>query len=263
VRPLNLASQPFRNETLPALVFAVGSVMLVALTIQHALVIRSLLPARTSKLHREVASLEAEAERLRTEARSFTAPKPDGKVVAEWGVLKDLVDRRTFSWTVLFSRLEQVLPREVRLISIAPDVAEGQVTLDVVALARPSQAGLSLVGLLEQREEFEDVYPKSVSEQEGGGAEFHYTMRYLPAAAVAMAAATPAEAVAAPAQAETIPAQPQAAAPQPSPAPPSRRDAAPAVGEPSERDPPPATPVPLPDLTGARTLSRKPRERDH
>jgi hypothetical protein len=189
LRPLNLASQPFRNETLPALLFGTAAVLLVALTVQHAFVVRGLLPARTSKMHKEVAALEAEAERLRAEGRTMKAPAPDGKVIAEWGVLKDLVDRRTFSWTGLFARLEEVLPREVRLVSIAPDVEHGNVTLDITAVARPPQAGLGLVGILEARADFEDVYPVSVTDQEGGATEFHYSMRYLPGRAGDLAVA--------------------------------------------------------------------------
>jgi Tfp pilus assembly protein PilN len=182
VRPLNFASQPFRNERLPALLFAAASVILMAATVYHAVVVRALLPARTSKLHREVAALESELDHLRAESRSLQAPSPDKQAIAEWNVLKDLVDRRTFSWTGLFARLEQVLPREVRLVSIAPDVKQGQVILAVIAVARPSQAGLGLVGLLEQRAEFEDVYPVNVTEKDDGAAEFNYTMRYLPGA---------------------------------------------------------------------------------
>jgi hypothetical protein len=180
VRPLNFSSQPFRNEALPAVLFAAASALLIGITIYHAFAVRGLLPERTSKVHKEVATLEAELDRLRTEARSLKAPPPDGRVLAEWAVLKELVDRRTFSWTGLFARLEQVLPRDVRLVSIAPGVKEGQVQLEVVAVARPPQAGLSLVGMLESRGEFEDVYPVSVTEKDGGTAEFRYTMRYLP-----------------------------------------------------------------------------------
>jgi hypothetical protein len=183
VRPLNFSSHPFRNEALPAVLFGAAAVLLVGVTVYHALVVRNLLPARTSKLHKEVAALEGEVDRLRSEARALKAPPPDKGVLAEWGVLKDLVDRRTFSWTGLFARLEQVLPRDVRLVSIAPDVKQGQVALELVAIARPPQAGLSLVGVLEGRGEFEDVYPVSVAEQAGGVAEFHYTMRYLPGVA--------------------------------------------------------------------------------
>ena len=246
MRPLNFSSQPFRNEALPAVVFGAASVLLIAVTIYHALAVRSLLPERTSKVHQEVATLEAELERLRTEALGLKAPPPDGRVLAEWSVLKDLVDRRTFSWTGLFARLEQVLPREVRLVSIAPDVTKGEVLLEVVAVARPPQAGLSLVGVLEGRGEFEDVYPVSVSEQEGGTAEFRYTMRYLPGVAtepVAMpAAATEAETDADAGEAEPAAVSSPAAAPSAAaPAPTSTRPtpAAPPVPARGLRVPPP------------------------
>jgi len=101
VRPLNFASQPFRNERLPALLFGMASVLLVGATVYHAVVVRALLPARTSALHREVAALESELDRLRTESRTLQAPSPDKQAIAEWSVLKDLVDRRIFSWTGL------------------------------------------------------------------------------------------------------------------------------------------------------------------
>jgi hypothetical protein len=247
VRPLNFSSHPFRNETLPAVLFGAASVLLLAATVYHALVVRGLFPARTSKVHKEVATLEAEVERLRTEARGLKAPAPDKTVIAEWSVLKDLVDRRTFSWTGLFARLEQVLPREVRVVSLAPSVEHGQVVLDVTAVARPPQAGLSLVGVLEGRGEFEDVYPERVSEKEGGTAEFHYTMRYLPGVAsdpiVTPAAATE--------ELEEAPEPEAADAPPPAPVPSA---AAPA---PTSTRPSPA-PAQRP-LPGLRVPPRKPQ----
>ena len=246
MRPLNFSSQPFRNEALPAVLFGTASVLLVAVTVYHTFVVRNLLPARTSKVHKEVAALEGEVERLRTEARGLRAPTPDKGVLAEWNVLKDLVDRRTFSWTGLFARLEQVLPREVRLVSIAPDVKQGQVGLEIVAVARPPQAGLSLVGVLEGRGEFEDVYPVSVAEQDGGTAEFHYTMRYLPGVA-SEPVVTPAAATE-----EEEPDEDTAAAPAPGPSPSAAAPATPAAG------PSPVAPPPVP-ARGLRVLPRKPQ----
>ena len=261
MRPLNFASQPFRNQALPALLFGIASALVVAVTIHHALVLRGLMPARTSKLHQEVAGLEGELERLRTEGHRLKAPPPDKGVLAEWGVLKDLVDRRTFSWTGLFARLEGVLPREVRLVSIAPDVEHGQVLLEIAAVARPPQAGLGLVGLLEGRGEFEDVYPVSVAEQEGGAAEFHYTMRYIPGvvdepATVPAAASEAADAdeapepepAATPTPAATRPAPGAPAATRTVPAPVTRGDQAPGMTRPPQRPPqrPPAAQSPEP-----------------
>jgi hypothetical protein len=242
MRPLNLATQPFRNETLPAVLFGTASFVLLAVTVHHAFVVRGLLPARTSQLHKEVAALEEEAERLRAEARAVKTANPEPRVVAEWGVLKDLVDRRTFSWTGLFAHLEQVLPREVRLVSIAPDVEKGEVTLEITAVARPPQAGLGLVGLLEGRREFEDVYPMSVSEQEGGIAEFQYTMRYLPDATdeptVTPAAAEEGEEPPTASPEETTAPASGPAAPAPAGASPPVSAAAPAATGPSPASPP-------------------------
>ncbi len=271
MRSLNFASQPFRNLAMPALLFGIVSALLVAVTIHHAFVLRGLMPARTSKLHQEVAGLEADLDRLRTEGRRLKAPPPDKGVLAEWSVLKDLVDRRTFSWTGLFARLEGVLPRDIRLVSIAPGVEHGRVLLEIAAVARPARAGLGLVGLLEGRGEFEDVYPVSVNELDGGTAEFRYTMRYLPGVvdepAAVPAAASEAEAevqdegadeapeagpAAAPAPASPTPGVP--AASRPVPAPSANGDQAPGMPDRRARPPqrrPPGPPSPEPDADDA------------
>jgi Tfp pilus assembly protein PilN len=178
VRPLNLATQPFRNETLPALRLAVGGLVLAALTVQHALTIRALLPARTSEAHRRAAELEAEAARLRAEARDQRVTRPEAPVVAQWTLLKELVDKRAFSWTGLFGVLEEVLPAGVRLVSISPRVEKGVVTLEVIAATRSYDAGLDMIRVLEERPEFADVFPLSRGDEED--TRFRYTMRYLP-----------------------------------------------------------------------------------
>jgi Tfp pilus assembly protein PilN len=178
VKPLNLASQPFRNETLPGLLLAVGALVLAGVTLKHALVIRSVLPGRTSGLHAEVDGLEAEAARLRTEARTLRAPRPDAAQLAQWSQLKELVDRRAFSWTTLFAVLEEALPLGVRLLSIAPSVEKGEVTLGLTAVARSYEDGIDFIRVLEERPEFEDVVPKSRDEERES--RFVYTMKYIP-----------------------------------------------------------------------------------
>jgi Tfp pilus assembly protein PilN len=175
MRSLNLAAQPFRNERLGEALFAAGAVGLLALTVWHAAVIRDLLPARTSALHREVAALEAELASLRQEGRSGRTETPPAPVLAQWTLVKDLVDRRAFSWTGLFASLEEVIPEDVRLTSITPVVRKGQVELDLTATVRSASAGWEFVRALGESEEFHDVYPMSETDR-----EFRYTMRYRP-----------------------------------------------------------------------------------
>jgi Tfp pilus assembly protein PilN len=173
----NLASRPFRNERLPSSLFGVALVLLLAFTVRHALELRRL-PARSGSLHREVASLDTEANRLREDARRLRGPKPDAATVAQWTLLKDLVDKRAFSWTRLLGRLESVLPQGVRLVAIDPSVKKGEMRVELSAVCRTAQDSLTLVKVLEASDEFEDVYP--VSDTGGEGGESKYTMRYRP-----------------------------------------------------------------------------------
>jgi hypothetical protein len=175
MRSLNLAAHPFRNERLGEALFAVAAILLLAVTAWHALVIRDLLPARTSALHREVAALQAELSSLRTEAANQRTEAPAPPVLAEWSLVKDLVDRRAFSWTGLFASLEEVIPEDVRLTQITPAVKKGELQLDLAALVRTPAAGWEFVRALEDSDEFYDVYPKSESDR-----EFRYVIRYRP-----------------------------------------------------------------------------------
>jgi type IV pilus assembly PilN-like protein len=187
VRPLNLASQPFRNERLPVLALAVAAAAVLALTVQHGLLLRELRPGRTSATRKEAESLEAESARLRAEARSPRTPRAEPAGLAEWGLIKDLVDRRAFSWTLLFAHLESVLPDGVHLTLIIPSVKKGEVLLDVAAVARTPEDAREFVRRLEGREEFDDVYLR----EEGDRGEVRFTMKYRPSLSRALPAPVP------------------------------------------------------------------------
>jgi Tfp pilus assembly protein PilN len=188
VRPLNLASEPFRNERLPVLALLVAGLAVLALTAQHALLLRDLLPGRTSATRQEAGALEAESARLRSEARLPRVSRPEPAGLAEWGLIKDLVDRRAFSWTLLFAHLESVLPDGVHLVSIAPTVRKGEVLLDVTAVARTPEDAREFVRRLEGREEFDDVYLR----EEGERGEVRFTMKYRPSPSPDLPAPVPA-----------------------------------------------------------------------
>ena len=178
MRRLNLATHPFRNETLPAVLLAAAAIVLLGLTARHAVAIRRLMPDRLSAAHRQAAELEAEAARLRAEAGAQRVERPDANVITQWMLLKELVDRRAFSWTGLFSVLEEALPPGVRLLTIAPSVDKGVVKLEVLAVTRSYEAGLEMIRVLEDRPEFAEVFPLSRSDEDD--ARFRYSMRYLP-----------------------------------------------------------------------------------
>jgi len=186
VRAANLARRPFRNERLRNVLFALAAVAILGISVKHAFVVRRLLPGRTSALHAEVAGLEAEAARLRAEQASLRGVTPDPRAVARWTVVKDLVDRRAFSWTGLFTRLEERLPTGARLVSITPTVQKGEIVIEVQAMVRSPEVGWQFMRALEEGGDFNSVFPLN----EGENGEFRYTMRYRPRPAAPAAAPT-------------------------------------------------------------------------
>ena len=174
---LNLASQPFRNEALPNLAFVLGSLLALGFTVQHALHLRGLLGETSSSLHQQVASLETQLLSLRRDVQSVRAPMPESAKLAEWRVVKDLVDRRSFSWTLLLSRLESLLPAGIRLEAIAPSLTAGQIHIEMQAIARSREEGFDFARTLQEQGSFKEVYPTGV-EPSSRGEHFSYVMVY-------------------------------------------------------------------------------------
>jgi Tfp pilus assembly protein PilN len=221
VRPvLNLASRPFRNERLPALLVSLAGLVLVLVTVRHVFMLKELLPGRVSALDREALGLEQELSRERQEAARLRGPKPDPERLKQWTALRGLVDKRAFSWTTLLSSLEDVLPIGVRLVSIAPTLKDGKVTLEISAIARRFEDRHELLRALDKSPEFEDVFLRTAGETDRGE-DFTCTTRYLPGVARPAApvpAAAPGDAPAededeapADAAAESAPVRPSAA----------------------------------------------------
>lgn len=192
MRALNLASRPFHNERLPNLLAVVGLGLALLGSAYHVFLAREVMPDRTSALTQKLAEMEAESARLRQAASDLRGDRPDAGTVAQWTQLKDLVDRRVFSWSGLFSVLEDTIPDGVRLVSVVPKMEKGQVGLQIVAEARTFDEALGFMRALEDRPEFSDVWP---SRREGTEEPvYQYDMKYAPqarqAAAPAPAAST-------------------------------------------------------------------------
>lgn len=179
MRSLNLASRPFRNERLPTVLAMVSLGAALLVSTWHVLVMRDVMPDRTSALTMKLGEMESESARLRAEAAGLKVDKPDAPTLARWTQLKDLVDRRLFSWSGLFSVLEDTLPKGVRLSSLTPSVSKGKVTLRINATARTVDEALEFMRALEERPEFEQVWPNSRGGSAEAGFDYQYEMVYL------------------------------------------------------------------------------------
>lgn len=165
---LNLARQPFRNERLPTLLLSVGCAGLALLTARHAVAVRDLLPGRVGDVEGRVVAIEQEIDRLRAESAELRRTEAAPGALKEWAAVKDLVDRRAFSWTSLLAALEKALPPGVRLVSIAPRPVGGPVELALAASARTVEDALALLQSLQQHPEFEAAFLNGVTEGDQG-----------------------------------------------------------------------------------------------
>jgi outer membrane murein-binding lipoprotein Lpp len=150
---LNLASDPFHNDRpLIAATVSLAAVLTITLLIQGFLI---------ASEHQQVSELRAEVERLEARSRKLAAEesglraqlqRAENAAVFEQSLfLNSLILPKSIAWTRLFADLEQVMPYNVRLISIRPQMNDrSEVFLDMVVA---SQAGAPVISFLRRIEE--------------------------------------------------------------------------------------------------------------
>jgi Tfp pilus assembly protein PilN len=135
----NLSTRPFYNEGAVQVWLFVTLVVVVLATVFNA--------SRLVQYSRSDTELAAQASRdeVRTADLRRTAVQMRASVDSrqidvasdEARVANDLIDRRTFSWTELFNRLEKTLPADVRITSVRPHIEKDRrIVLAITILAR-------------------------------------------------------------------------------------------------------------------------------
>ena len=135
----NLSTRPFYNDRAVRLWLTILAIVAVAATLFNgSRVLRysrsdTALATQASRNEARAAEIRATAGRLRA---SVDTKQVDAASV-EARQANDLIDRRTFSWTELFNRLETTLPPEVRITSVRPSLdRDRRITLMMTVLAR-------------------------------------------------------------------------------------------------------------------------------
>jgi len=135
----NLSTRPFYNERrvqLGLAIIALVAVFATALNVSRVLHYSRAdteLKAQASQEEAQAAEYRRAASELRAsvDARQLDATSTEARQA------NALIDRRIFSWTELFNRLEATLPPEVRLTSVSPRVNEdGRFMITITVLAR-------------------------------------------------------------------------------------------------------------------------------
>jgi hypothetical protein len=133
----NLATRPFYNERLVSLGIILGIVAVLALTAFNVSEIRSL-TERRGAFKAEQDKDDGEAATIVTATQAVQRSVDQVRLAAlarQTREANDLIDQRTFSWTLFLGHVEQTLPMDARLLSVSPRVERGvfQVTMGVNA----------------------------------------------------------------------------------------------------------------------------------
>jgi hypothetical protein len=181
---LNLASRPFRNNTVIGSVLATAVGVLVLATAANLYVfftyrssyarLQTEQRAERTRLH----SLEAEERRLvrEIEGRDFRSLHSQGRFAGE------LILRQSFSWTLLFNKLEELMPPEVMMAAIRPNITGDGIVIRVDGVAKHQGAFLTLQERLLASPYFARVYPAGERRLNPTRPEHSFTLNfdYLP-----------------------------------------------------------------------------------
>ena len=157
----NLATRPFYNVRAVQIALAAFAVIVLAFT---AFNVTELVRLRGSEsaLGSHASENEAEAQRLRTEANRIRTQIDQKELEAVSDAAREantIIDRRAFSWTELFQRIEETLPADVRITTVQPGVGPGAFRVTLGAEARRTEDVADFIDALEKTGAFRDVVP--------------------------------------------------------------------------------------------------------
>ncbi len=161
--PVNLASEPF-TSTRRVVAGAVTAAVLLSASLVLLVSLSLVESGQADEMRRTISRLEAQSQSLASERARLeqVLRRPENAVVLERNLfLNELLYAKGISWTRLFDDLEQVLPYNVRLVSIRPQITgqNNQVLLDMVVGAQSEQPVIDFLVRLEQSPRFGRTTP--------------------------------------------------------------------------------------------------------
>jgi type IV pilus assembly protein PilN len=154
---LNLATQPYA-ETRQfifrwTVLLAVVAVITVGLLYFAGSALRTWNAAR--KQQAEVQAKIAERDQLRAEAQSYLNQPQNRDTRDRSQFLNELIARKAFSWTEVFSELEKIMPVGLHVVSVTPAVNEdSQIEVKLTVNGRSRDRAIELVRRLEDSKHF-------------------------------------------------------------------------------------------------------------
>jgi len=177
----NLSSVPTRNYT----VYFIGCVALLAGVIAFtAWNISSLAGSSNDirQLQTKIAQQQSQKDRLQSQADQVSARISKIKTLAfgeEVAFMNNAIKRRVFSWSRLFDLFERLLPQNVRMVSVSPNIKGDEISISMEVAGKSLNDIVELIRVLENSIVFDDVTLRDEKEHDDG-LRASISVRYLP-----------------------------------------------------------------------------------
>ena len=195
---INLASEPYENARLFYMRW--GSLLLALAVLTGALVLGAVSGWRNAHVvSGKIAAEKANLDKVNRQEQQDIAilNKPENRDVRDKSrVLNSLIRSKEFSWTLIFSDLEHLMPTRLHVLSITPQLDQNnEIEVHMVVAGDSREKAIELVQNMEKSREFRraQVISESENRREQPGTpvadtvKFEITAQYVP---VAPAAAT-------------------------------------------------------------------------
>jgi len=150
--PINLSSEPFRRDR-PMMVASVAAGVVLTLLLMVLVSLAVSERNRAKEAREQMARAQAQLTKINTEqARLETLMRlPQNAETLERSLfINMLISRKGVSWTKIFNDLESVMPHNVRLISVRPQLnGPNDLLLDMQVGAQSSEPVVTLLMALE------------------------------------------------------------------------------------------------------------------
>jgi len=184
---INLATQPYENarQFYMRWGLALGALTLLAIILSYTAFSSW---NRYRLTDREIARENATLQKLNQQQMDDVAilRQPQNNDVRQRSAfLNDLIERKSISWTNIFSELEKLMPPQLHVAAIQPQIENGDILLKMDVVGQSRERGLELVRRMEQSHSFRDaqlvsetVQPPSQNAPET--LKFQVTAQYIP-----------------------------------------------------------------------------------
>lgn len=188
---LNFSRRPFKNYRPVNITVAVAGflgILLFALNLRDYASFRDSAAGKRGeiqKLQRSAAKAEDSARRMRARVQSMRLKD----LMTESTSLNTIVRERQFSWLLMLSRLERVLPNEVYITRLSPEIGpDGRAKLRLSCVGKGPDSIVKTLSALARDPQFSDATPNSETDPEKGAPEgfiFEIQVTYNPVEAAA------------------------------------------------------------------------------